>query len=249
MMGMKRIGAWLFVYVLGIFAPTSLSAQAAGGQGMGSSSQPQNTVKARSAMPSHAATDPALMHPASLKEKAPDVYDVRFKTTKGDFVMEVTRAWAPLAADRFYSLVKHGFFTNASFFRVVPGFVVQFGISADPKVSTAWETATIKDDPVRGSNKVGFVTFAMGGPNTRTTQVFINLRDNGSSLDGMGFAPFGQVTSGMDVVEKLYSGYGDLPEMGGRGPSEEALSKGGKGYVDKNFPMLDSIETATVISP
>jgi len=245
---MRRTAAWLFLLAFEIFAPASFATQTGGDQAGGPSSEPKNTVKAHAATPSHA-TDPALLHPAALKERAPDVYDVRFKTTKGDFVVEVTRAWAPLAADRFYNLVKHGFFTNASFFRVVPGFVVQFGISADPKVNAVWDTATIKDDPVRGSNKAGFVTFAMGGPNTRTTQVFINLRDNGSSLDGMGFAPFGQVTSGMDIVQKLYSGYGDLPEMGGRGPSEGALSKGGKAYTDKNFPMLDTIETATVISP
>jgi len=247
---MKRIAAWLFLFAVGISARDALAAQAtpAGGQSSGSSSAPKNTVKARPATTS-AATDPALLHPAALKARAPDVYDVEFTTTKGNFVVEVTRAWAPLGADRFYNLVKHGFFTNASFFRVVPGFVVQFGISADPKVSTAWDTATIQDDPVRGSNKVGFLTFAMGGPNTRTTQVFINLRDNGSALDGMGFAPIGQVTSGMDVVQKLYSGYGDLPEMGGRGPSEEAISKGGKAYLDKNFPMLDTIKMATVVSP
>lgn len=250
---MKRMVAWVILFSVGIFAPAASAAQAtaAGGQSSGPSTGPSNTAKARAATTPvpHMATDPALLHPATLKEKAPDVYDVVFTTTKGDFVVQVTRAWAPLGADRFYNLVKHGFFTNATFFRVVPGFVVQFGISGDPRVSAAWDTATIKDDPVRGSNKVGFITFAMGGPNTRTTQVFINLRDNGAALDGMGFAPFGQVTSGMDVVEKLYSGYGDLPEMGGRGPSEEAISKGGKAYLDKNFPMLDSIKTATVASP
>jgi len=249
---MKRIAAWLLLFALGIFAPAASASQApsAGEQSSGSS-VPKNSSRARPATtpaPSMA-TDPALLRPATLKARAPDVYDVEFTTTKGNFVVEVTRAWAPLGADRFYNLVKHGFFTNASFFRVVPGFVVQFGISADPKVSAAWDTATIKDDPVRGSNKAGFITFAMGGPNTRTTQVFINLRDNGSALDGMGFAPFGQVTSGMDVVQKLYSGYGDLPEMGGRGPSEEAISKGGKAYLDKTFPLLDSIKTVTVVSP
>jgi peptidyl-prolyl cis-trans isomerase A (cyclophilin A) len=245
---MKGIAAGLLC-ALGIFAPAGFAAQAtpSEGQSSGLSSTPKSTLKVRTA--NQTASDPALLHPATLKARAPDVYDVKFTTTKGDFVIEVMRAWAPLGADRFYNLVKHGFFTNASFFRVVPGFVVQFGISADPKVSAVWDTATIKDDPVRASNKAGFVTFAMGGPNTRTTQLFINLRDNGSALDGMGFAPFGQVTSGMAVVEKLYGGYGDLPEMGGHGPSEEAISRGGKAYVDKNFPMLDSITAVTVISP
>jgi peptidyl-prolyl cis-trans isomerase A (cyclophilin A) len=247
---MKSIVAWLLLLMLAIFAPPSLAAQAAG-QSSPPSSGPTSTARARPATSpaAHLGSDPALLHPATLNARAPDVYDVEFTTTKGDFVVEVMRAWAPLGADRFYNLVKHGFFNNASFFRVVQGFVVQFGISADPKVSAAWDRATIKDDPVRGSNKVGFVTFAMGGANTRTTQLFINLRDNGPALDSMGFAPIGQVTSGMDVVQKLYAGYGDLPEMGGRGPSEEAISKGGKAYLDKNFPMLDSIKTATVISP
>lgn len=245
---MKRNIPWVIVCALALSAPLILTAQAttAGSQ----SAAPKSTTKAQSAATaSRTASDPALLHPATLKAQAPPVYDVKFATTKGDFIVQVTRAWAPLGADRFYNLVKHGFFTNASFFRVVPGFVVQFGISADPKISAAWETANIKDDPVRGSNKVGYLTYAMGGPNTRTTQVFINLRDNSSALDSMGFAPFGQVTSGMDVVQQLYSGYGDLPEMGGRGPSEERIAKGGKAYLDKNFPMLDSIKTATVISP
>jgi len=252
---MKRVLAGLLLCALVIFAPEVLIAQGtqAGthtSSAAGQSTAPKSTAKARSAPASthQAAIDPALLHPAALKAQAPEVYGVKFTTTKGDFVVEVTRAWAPLGADRFYNLVKHGFFTNASFFRVVPGFVVQFGISADPKVSAAWDTASIKDDPVRGSNKLGYVTYAMGGPNTRTTQVFMNLRDN-SQLDSMGFAPFGKVTSGMDVVQQLYSGYGDLPEMGGHGPSEGAISTGGKAYLDKNFPMLDSIKAAAVISP
>lgn len=243
---MRRIMSSLFLCVLALLAPSIVVAQSTGASSQ--SAPPKSTAKAHSASSASRGSDPALLHPATLKAQAPAVYDVKFTTSKGDFVIEVTRAWAPLGADRFYNLVKHGFFTNASFFRVVPGFVVQFGISADPKVSVAWETANIKDDPVSGHNKVGYITYAMGGPNTRTTQVFINLRDN-SSLDSQGFAPFGQVTSGMDVVQQLYSGYGDLPEMGGRGPSEEAIAKGGKPYLDKNFPMLDSVQSATVISP
>jgi len=241
---MKRSVALLLFCTLGM----SISAmQAAQAPSAAQSSAPKAATHPAAA---HAASsDPALLHPALLKAKAPDVYEVTFTTTKGNFVVQVTRAWAPLGADRFYNLVKHGFFTNASFFRVVPGFVVQFGISADPKISAVWDSAMIKDDPVKQSNKIGSLTFATGGPNTRTTQIFINLRDNGQSLDGMGFAPFGQVTSGMDVVQRLYSGYGDLPEMGGRGPSEGAITRGGKAYLDKNFPMLDSIVSATVTSP
>jgi peptidyl-prolyl cis-trans isomerase A (cyclophilin A) len=131
----------------------------------------------------------------------------------------------------------------------VSGFIVQFGISPDPAVTAAWAKANIKDDPVKGSNKKGTIVFAMGGPNTRTTQFFINLKDNGPSLDGQGFAPFGLVTEGMEVVEGLYSVYGDMAEMGGRGPSQEILSRQGKPYLDKSFPNLDVIKSATVIFP
>jgi peptidyl-prolyl cis-trans isomerase A (cyclophilin A) len=183
-------------------------------------------------------TDPALLHPADLKAKAPEVYDVKFSTAKGDFVVEVVRSWAPQGADRFYNLVKHGFYKDAAFFRIVPGFVVQFGLSADPAVNRAWHSADIKDDPVTQSNKVGYLTFATAGPNTRTTQVFINLGDN-AGLDRQGFAPFGRVTSGMDVVQNLYSGYGEQPDQG-------AITNQGKAYTDKNFPKLDTIKSATI---
>jgi peptidyl-prolyl cis-trans isomerase A (cyclophilin A) len=183
-------------------------------------------------------TDPALLHPSDLKAKAPEVYDVKFSTPKGDFVVEVVRSWAPQGADRFYNLVKHGFYNDAAFFRIVPGFVVQFGLSADPAVNRAWHNADIKDDPVTQSNKVGYLTFATAGPNTRTTQVFINLGDN-SGLDRQGFAPFGRVTSGMDVVQNLYSGYGEQPDQG-------AITNQGKAYTDKNFPKLDTIKSAAI---
>jgi peptidyl-prolyl cis-trans isomerase A (cyclophilin A) len=186
-------------------------------------------------------TDPALLHPASLTAKAPDAYEVKFTTTKGDFVVSVTRAWAPNGADRFYNLVKHGFFTDAAFFRNVPGFIVQFGLSANPAVNKAWQNANIKDDPVTQSNKPGTVTFATAGPNTRTTQLFINFGTN-NFLDNQGFAPFGQVSSGMDVVQKLYSGYGEKPDQG-------SITAQGKAYLDKSFPNLDRITSATIISP
>jgi len=184
-------------------------------------------------------TDPALLHPAELKAKAPNVFDVKFTTTKGDFIVQVNRAWAPIGADRFYNLVKHGFFTGAPFFRVVPGFIIQFGLSGDPAVNRAWHNADIKDDPVTQSNKPGTITFATAGPNTRTTQLFINFGDNGG-LDGQGFAPFGTVTSGMDVVKSLYSGYGEQPNQG-------SITNQGKVYIEKNFPKIDSIKSATVI--
>lgn len=184
--------------------------------------------------------DPALLHPATLHAKAPDVFDVKFETTRGEFVVRVNRAWAPVGADRFYNLVEHGFFTDAAFFRVVPGFIVQFGLSADPAVNRAWQNANIKDDPVTQSNKRGTLTFATAGPDTRTTQLFINFANN-SPLDRQGFAPFGVVTSGMDVIDKIYSGYGERPEQG-------AITAQGKAYLEKHFPKLDTIESATVVA-
>lgn len=184
-------------------------------------------------------SDPALLQPASLTEKSPEVYDVQFTTAKGDFVVRVTRAWAPIGSDRFYNLVTHGYFTDAAFFRVVPNFIIQFGLSSDPAVNSAWRNARIKDDPVTQSNKPGFITFATAGPNTRTTQLFINFGNN-AFLDGQGFAPFGQVTSGMEAVKKLHSGYGEKPDQG-------AITSQGKAYLDKNFPNLDTIKSATVI--
>src|SRR5277367_2516861 len=153
---------------------------------------------------------PSLLDAANLKDTAPEKYDVTFKTTAGDFVVQVTRAWAPLGADRFYNLVNHGFYDDAAFFRVIPGFVVQFGLSADPAVNNVWRKSNFKDDAVTQSNKAGYLTFATAGKDTRTTQVFINLGDN-SRLDSMGFTPFGQVISGMDVIQQFYSNYADTP--------------------------------------
>ena len=190
--------------------------------------------------------NPALLNPAALTAKAPEVYQAKFATTRGDFVVQVTRAWAPLGADRFYNLVVNKFFDGSSFFRVLPGFVVQFGLSADPQVSKVWRSANIKDDPVVQSNRPGSLTFATAGQNTRTTQVFINLGNN-AQLDSMGFAPFGQVTQGMEVVNQLYSGYGE-GAPNGRGPDQGAITSQGKAYLDKNFPKLDSIQEATLIT-
>ena len=187
----------------------------------------------------------SLLNPASLKEQAPAVFKVKFTTAQGDFVVEVTRAWAPLGADRFYNLVKYHFFDAAAFFRVIPGFMAQFGISARPEVNRAWERATIKDDPGTQSNTRGMITFATAGPNTRTTQIFINYGDN-SNLNSMGFSPFGKVTEGMEVVDKLYGGYGDgAPE--GNGPNQDRLQKEGRTYLEKDFPKLDAIKTAVIV--
>jgi peptidyl-prolyl cis-trans isomerase A (cyclophilin A) len=188
-----------------------------------------------------------LLHPAELRAQAPAVYNVRFQTTKGVFVVQVTRAWAPHGADRFYNLVRHHFYDGASFFRVLPGFIVQFGISPDPRVSRAWARAAIPDDPVVKGNLRGYISFAMAGPNTRTTQVFINLQDN-SHLDSSGFAAFGEVTEGMTVVDSLYSGYGEGAPQG-NGPDQSMIARQGKAYLQKNFPMLDSIVTARLLPP
>jgi peptidyl-prolyl cis-trans isomerase A (cyclophilin A) len=202
---------------------------------------------ARSVAPRTPAPNKALLSPATLKAKAPDNYKVRFTTTKGDFVVEVHRDWAPLGADRFYNLVKNGYYTDASFFRVLPGFVVQFGINANPAINKAWRMANIQDDPGKQSNKRGYLTFATGGPGTRTTQVFINLVDN-AGLDSMGFSPFGEVTEGMDVVDKFYSGYGEGAPSGA-GPAQDRLQAEGKAYLDKDFPQLDSIKSAKIEGP
>jgi peptidyl-prolyl cis-trans isomerase A (cyclophilin A) len=188
---------------------------------------------------------PSLLKPSSLKEPAPATFKAKFATTKGDFVVEVTRGWAPLGADRFYNLVKNHFYDSAAFFRVLPGFVAQFGLSAKPEISRVWASATFKDDPVTQSNLAGYLTFATAGPNTRTTQLFINLADN-QNLDGMGFAPFGKVVEGMDVVQKFYSGYGE-GAPGGNGPDQSRITNEGKAYLDKTFPLLDSIKTAVIV--
>jgi peptidyl-prolyl cis-trans isomerase A (cyclophilin A) len=186
----------------------------------------------------------AVLNPAALTEQAPPVYKAKFDTTKGTFVVEVHRDWAPIGADRFYNLVKNGFFDEDRFFRVVEGFMVQFGISGNPQVSAQWQNADIKDDPVTQSNKPGFITFATRGPNTRTTQVFINYGDN-HGLDGQGFAPFGQVTVGMNVVQSLYSGYGDGAPRGA-GPSQPRMQSNGNPYLISQFPKLDYITKATI---
>ena len=185
---------------------------------------------------------PALAQVPS--EQAPASYKVKFDTSKGAFVLQVTRAWAPLGADRFYNLVKSGFYDNVRFFRVISGFMVQFGISGDPAVMAGWRDAPIKDDPVTQSNKRGTITFAMAGPNTRTTQVFINFADN-DRLDASGFSPFGRVVSGMDVVDKLNPEYGEGAPRG-RGPDQSRMQREGNAYLTKEFQRLDFVKKATI---
>jgi peptidyl-prolyl cis-trans isomerase A (cyclophilin A) len=168
---------------------------------------------------------------------APPDFKVKFDTSRGAFVVEVHRDWAPLGVDRFYELVKGGFYDDARFFRIVPGFVVQWGLNKDPRVSAAWREKPIPDDPVRESNRLGYVTFAKTGlPNSRTTQLFINFVNN-THLDGMGFAPIGRVTEGMDVVASLYAGYGESPQ-------QNLIESEGNAYLQRDFPKLDYIKTA-----
>ncbi len=235
---MKKLALLFCAGIFGVGAQASAQAPAPAP----TQSKPAGTT-AKPGATATRAYDRTLLRPALLKEKAPETFQVKFETTRGDFTVTVTRAWAPLGADRFYNLLKHHFYDNASFFRVVPGFVVQFGISAYPPVSVAWKNANLQDDPVTQSNKRGYLTFATAGPNTRTTQVFINLKDN-AGLDRQGFAPFGLVDGqGMKVVEMLYDQYGDS------GPDQGLLQSQGKPYLDKSFPKLDSIKTATLITP
>ena len=194
-----------------------------------------------------AAPNPRLMHPAELNEKAPESYRARFPTSKGDFVVEVTRAWAPQGADRFYNLVNNGYFNDCRFFRVIQGFMVQFGINGDPAINSVWREARIPDDPAQQSNKRGFVTFATAGPNTRTTQVFINYADRNARLDDQGFVPFGRVVEGMEVVDKLFGGYGEGAPQG-HGPDQARTQTEGNAYLTKVFPKLDYIKTETIVN-
>lgn len=188
-----------------------------------------------------------LLQPRNYRETAPDQYRVRLETTKGDIVIDVTREWAPLAADRFYNLVKAGYYDGIAFHRVMPDFVAEFGIHGDPWVNAAWRQALMADEPVRQSNTRGRVTFSKNTPNSRTVQVFINLKDN-PGLDEQGFSPFGEVVSGMDVAESLYSEYGDGPPRGQGVYQAMAIARGDE-YLNEEFPLLDRIQTAEVVSP
>lgn len=190
----------------------------------------------------------ALKDPSLATEKAPDIYKVKMKTTRGDFVIEVHRDWAPQGADRFYNLVKAGYYTDVAFFRVIKGFMAQFGIHGEPEVSAKWREANIQDDPVRPdvSNTRGYVSFAKGGPNSRTTQLFINFVDKNAQLDAMGFPPIGKVIEGMDVVDSLYDGYGEGAPRG-LGPRQDRIQFEGNKYLKESFPKLDYIESATVV--
>jgi peptidyl-prolyl cis-trans isomerase A (cyclophilin A) len=183
--------------------------------------------------------DGPLLHPASLNDQAPASYRAHFETSAGDFVVQVHRDWAPIGADRFYNLVANGYYDDARFFRVIPGFMVQFGMHADPLVTAQWRVATLQDDPVRESNTRGRVTFAMTNqPNSRTSQIFINFGNN-ANLDALGFAPFGEVVEGMESAEAIYSGYGEAPQQG-------QIQGRGNEYLESEFPSLDYVIRATI---
>jgi peptidyl-prolyl cis-trans isomerase A (cyclophilin A) len=204
------------------------------------SEQPKTAEEKPSPPAQPAAPPPSAEAPTTAPGQAPANFKVRFDTSKGPFVVEVHRDWAPIGVDRFYQLVKSGYFDGARFFRVVPNFVVQFGLAADPAITKKWDKP-IADDPVVQSNRLGSIVYATAGPNTRTTQLFINLRSN-QSLDSQGFAPFGMVVGdGMTVVQQIYSGYGEKPD-------QDAITNRGNAYLNANFPKLDYIKKATIES-
>jgi peptidyl-prolyl cis-trans isomerase A (cyclophilin A) len=193
--------------------------------------------------PAAAVSNPLPPPPADAV--SPDSFRVKFATSKGDFTVDVTRAWAPKGADRFYRLVSEGYFKDIRFFRVLPGFMAQFGMSGNPALTAKMDTLRISDDPVTQSNKRGMVTFAMAGPNTRSSQFFINYRDN-AMLDSQGFSPFGKVVDGMKVVDALYGGYGE-GAPNGAGPSQDSIRTKGNEYLRRAFPKLDYIKSATIV--
>lgn len=220
------------------FSPWAYSQQKEKGAEKGKSKETAKESKAES--------NPALLDPSLAKDKAPESFKVKFVTTKGDIVIEVKRDWAPNGADRFYNLVKIGYFKDVAFFRNIAGFMVQFGIHGDPAVNAKWREANIKDDPVKESNTVGYLTYAQSSrPNSRSTQFFVNFGDN-SQLDGMRFAPFGKVVEGMDVVKALYNGYGEGAPRG-QGPDQGRIQEEGNAYLKKDFPKLDYIKSATIV--
>ena len=177
---------------------------------------------------------------------SPTQFKVDLDTTKGHVVLLVHRDWSPLGADRFYELTKMGFYDDNRFFRVLKGFIVQWGVNGEPKINKSWSEIQIKDDPPKVQNKIGTVVFAAAGPNSRTTQIFINLGDNSGSLDPQGFTPFGEVISGLDIVQSFYSGYGEGPPSGG-GPDQAAIADIGNPYLEEHYPKLDYIKKAKIV--
>lgn len=228
----KGFASWVQASVGALLALLVLGGCSSGGGGGGENPMP---------LP-----DPSvLLDPSQFQETAPDVFTAQFNTSEGVFRVEVQRAWAPRGADRFFNLVRNGFYDDVRFFRVLSGFVAQFGLNGDPAVTAVWQSQQIPDDPVVQSNLREFVTFATGGPNTRTTQLFINFGNN-AGLDAQGFAPFGRVVEGMDVVDALYAEYGEGPPLG-TGPDQARIRNEGNAYLDASFPLLDFIIDAVIV--
>jgi len=198
--------------------------------------------EAASARPSDPLLDPKL---PEMNKEAPAEFKVKVDTSKGAFVVQVTRDWAPKGADRFYNLVRNKFYDEARFFRVIPGVMAQVGIHGDPATAKRWDDAVIPDDPVKQSNTRGFVSFVTRGANSRSAQIFINFKDN-SRLDSNGFSPFGKVVEGMDVVDGLFSGYGEGAPKGA-GPNQGLIKRDGNAYLKREFPELDFIKTARIL--
>jgi peptidyl-prolyl cis-trans isomerase A (cyclophilin A) len=186
-----------------------------------------------------------LLRPAPTVGPAPEVFRVRFETSRGPFVVEARRSWSPAGADRFYYLVRNKFYDETRFFRVVPRFMAQFGLSGDPKVSEVWSERFMRDDQVLQSNVRGTLTFATSGRDTRTSQLFINYADN-KFLDRQGFSPVGRVVEGMAVVDSLFAGYGEGPPAG-RGPNQRRIMDEGNEYLKRDFPLLDYIREARIV--
>lgn len=213
-----------------------------------SSEDPPASEPASSEDPPAAREPDPLMNPNApdMNVTAPERFRVRFVTSEGEFVVEAHREWAPHGVDRFYNLVRNGFYDGVRFFRVIEGFVAQFGIQGDPNVQARWREANIPDDPVTETNVRGRLTFAKRAqPGTRSTQLFINLVDN-TNLDALGFAPIAEVVEGMEVVDSLYSGYGEGPPQGG-GPRQDLIQTRGNSYLEAEFPRLDYIRSAEII--
>lgn len=249
---MKRNAIWTAVFILSLGLVACGGAEENGEQ----APAPAGEAEATDSMPaptgdvapsSDVGTMPLLDpdHP-DANRRAPDQFRVAFTTTKGEFLVEVHREWAPLGADRFYNLVQVGYYNGNHFFRVVDGFIAQFGMNGDPAVNEAWDDAGIPDDPMGEMNTRGRLTFAHGGPGTRTTQLFISLGDN-LFLDNQGFPPFGEVIDGMDVVDSLHTGYGDGPPRG-PGPDQGRIGAEGTAYLEREFPLLDYVESARVVA-
>ena len=221
-----------------------VAASLVGGCGGG---EPQEEAPAQEPAPAEQAVpaDSPLLTPANLTETAPETYQVRFETSAGPIVVQVNRAWSPNGADRFYNLVKNGYYDDTRFYRVVEGFMAQFGLKGVPAIDQAWRDAKFPDDPFTQSNRRGTITFAHAGTDTRTTQVFFNFKDN-THLDESGFTPFGEVVEGLDVMDKIYAGYGELPPAGNGPDYAKAWVQGNK-YLDENFPEMSKVNTATLV--